>query len=425
MAALTGTTDRTRNALMITAPAHAAESEVFDLASICVAEPYSMYQRFRELAPFVRFPLGDVPVHLVTRYQECAAILLSPDWGHGYTAGISPFRETVALIPGVFLRLDPPEHDRLKAVVNKAFTPRAIAGYGATIDELVDGLLARAVAAGEFDALADLASPLASALITGRLLGAPPEDGPMLREWEFALARGTDPDCLLSADEIARRSQAGRDATAYFAAHAARRRGLPPENLLDYLLAAHGRDALSMPEVIGIALLTLIAGLETSINLIGNCLLALLRNPAQLALLRERPELIPAMVDEVLRWDPPAPFTMRVAMRETAVSGHQFDRGDAVVIMSASAGRDEAVFPAAGQFDITRYHGPRPAKRHLAFGLGLHYCIGAPLARLEAHAAIGALVHRTRKLELVPGPLAYQPTLIHRGLVTLPVRVEA
>ena len=408
---------------MTTAPFPAAESEVFDLASIAAVDPYPMYQRFRELAPFVPFPLGDVPVQLVTRYDECAAILLSPDWGHGYTAGISPFRETVALIPGVFLRLDPPEHDRLRAVVNKAFAPRAVSGYQATIDSLVDGLLARAALAGELDVLADLAVPLASALVTGDLLGAPPEDGAMLRDWEFALARGTDPDCLLSAGEIARRSQAGRDATAYFAALAARRRGLPEENLLDYLLAAHGKQALSMPEVIGIAMLTLIAGLETSINLIGNCLLSLLRNPGQLALLRERPELIAAMVDEVLRWDPPAPFTMRVAMRETAVSGRQFARGDAVVIMSASAGRDEAVFPAADQFDITRYHGPRPAKRHLAFGLGLHYCIGAPLARLEAHAAIGALVHRTRELELATDALEYQPTLIHRGLAALPVRI--
>jgi cytochrome P450 len=409
---------------MTTVPVRAAEPEVFDLASIAAVDPYPMYQRFRELAPFVPFPLGDVPVQLVTRYEECAGILLSPDWGHGYTAGISPFREAVALIPGVFLRLDPPEHDRLRAVVNKSFAPRAVTGYQATIDALVDGLLARVPAAGELDVLADLAVPLASALVTGDLLGAPPEDAAMLRAWEYALARGTDPDCLLPADDIARRSQAGKDATAYFAALAASRRGLPEENLLDNLLAAHDKGALSMPEVIGITLLTLIAGLETSINIIGNCLLALLRNPGQLALLRERPELVPAMVDEVLRWDPPAPFTMRVAMQDTVVGGRQFARGDAVVIMSASANRDEAVFPAGGQLDITRYHGPRPAKRHLSFGLGLHYCIGAPLARLEAHAAIGALVHRTRELELAADALEYQPTLIHRGLVALPVRYK-
>lgn len=409
---------------MTTAPLRRDGSDVFDLASISTADPYPGYQRFREMGALVPFPLGDVPVQLVTRYEECAAMLLSADWGHGYTAGISPFRETMALIPGVFLRLDPPEHDRLRAVVNKVFTPRAVNGYAARIATLVDGLMARAVAAGELDVLADLAVPLALALVTGDLLGAPPEDGEMLRAWEFALARGTDPDYLLSADEIARRSQAGRDATAYFAELAARRRGQPEDNLLDGLLAACARQALSMPEVIGICLLTLIAGLETSINLIGNCVLSLLRHPGQLALLRERPELIPATVDEVLRWDPPTTFTMRVAMKDTAVGGHQFARGDAVVIMTASAGRDEAVFPAADQFDITRYHGPRPARRHLAFGLGLHYCIGAPLARMEAYAAVGALVHRTRDLELATETLDYQPTLIHRGLVALPVRVR-
>jgi cytochrome P450 len=410
--------------LMSTAPPSHAEFDVFDLASINNADPYSTYQRVRETAPLVPFLLGDVPVQLVTRYEECAAMLLSSDWGHGYTAGISPFRDTMSLIPGIFLRLDPPEHDRLRAVVNKVFTPRAVNGYAATIDTLVDGLMAQAARAGGLDVLADLAVPLALSLVAGELLGAPPGDGEMLRDWEFAIARGTDPDCLLSADEIARRAQAGRGAAGYFADLAARRRGQPEENLLDGLLSACSRGALSMPEVIGISTLTLVAGVETSVNLIGQCMHSLLRNPDQLALLRARPELIPAVVDEVLRWDPPTAFTMRVAMNDTVVAGHQFARGDAAVILTASAGRDEAVYPAADQFDITRYHGPRPAaRRHLAFGLGLHYCIGAPLARMEAHAAIAALVHRTRDLELVTETLAYQPILIHRGLVTLPVKV--
>jgi cytochrome P450 len=409
---------------MSTAPASYAEFDVFDPASHSHADPYPSYQRVRELGALVPFLLGDVPVQLVTRYEECAALLLSPDWGHGYTAGISPFRDTMALIPGVFLRFDPPEHDRLRAVVNKAFTPRAVSGYAAAIDTLVDELVSKAIRAGELDVLADLAIPLALALVTGELLGAAPEDGAMLRDWEFAIARGTDPDCWLSADDIARRTQAGRDAAAYFGDLVARRRGQPAGNLIDVLLAAHGEQAMSLPEVVGVSMLTLVAGVETSVNLIGQSILSLLRNPDQLALARERPELIPAAVDEVLRWDPPTQFTMRVAMKDTVVAGHEFARGDSVVILTASAGRDEAVYPAADQFDITRYHGPRPAaRRHLAFGLGLHYCIGAPLARMEAHAAVGALVSRSRDLKLVTETLSYQPTLIHRGLVTLPVKL--
>src|SRR5262249_27532532 len=145
------------------------------------------------------------------------------------------------------------------------------------------------------------------------------------------------------------------------------------DDLLDVLLTAASRQALSEPEVIGICLLTLVAGMETSVNLIANGMLALLRNPAQLALLRDRPELIAAAADEMLRYDPPTQFTIRVALTDTVVGGHQFSRGDGVVVLTASASRDEMIFPAADQFDITRYDGPRPAQRHLGFSLGLHY----------------------------------------------------
>jgi cytochrome P450 len=388
------------------------------------ADPYPSYQRVRSAGAFVPFLLDDVPVQLVTRYDECAAILASPDWGHGYAAGISPFRDTVAAIPGSFVRMDPPEHARLRSLVNRVFTPRAASGYAATIDTLVDGLMAKAAAAGHLDVLADLAVPLALAMIPVRLLGAPAEDGEMLRGWQLAIAHGSDPDYLLSEGDIARRGEAARSVMAYFADIAARRgNGEREQDLLDVLLLARDRGALTGPEVIGICLLTLVAGMETSVNLIGNGMLALLRHPEQLARLRAQPELVSSATDEMLRYDPPTQFTIRVALTDTVVGGREFRRGDGVVILTASASRDEAVFDAADQFDITRYHGPHPARRHLGFSLGLHYCVGAPLARLEAHAAIGQLVRRTRDLTLAVDQPGYQPSLIHRGLLSLPVDV--
>lgn len=388
------------------------------------ADPYPSYQRVRAADAFVPFLLDDVPVQLVTRYDECAAILTSPDWGHGYAAGISPFRDTVAAIPGSFVRMDPPEHTRLRSLVNRVFTPRTVTGYAATIGTLVDGLMAKVTAAGRLDVLSDLAVPLAVAMIPVRLLGAPAEDGEMLRAWQLAIARGSDPDYLLSAQDIARRGEAARSVMAYFGDIAARRgNGERERDLLDVLLLARDRGALTQPEVIGICLLTLVAGMETSVNLIGNGMLALLRNPSQLARLRARPELVASATDEMLRYDPPTQFTIRVALTDTVAGGRQFHRGDGVVILTASASRDEAVFDAADQFDVTRYHGPHPARRHLGFSMGLHYCVGAPLARMEAHAAIGELVGRTRELTLATDQPAYQPSLIHRGLTSLPVDV--
>ena len=386
------------------------------------ADPYPAYAAARAEGAILPYRLGDVPVHLITRYEECAAVLTGADWGHGYSAGISPFRDTVAAIPGSFVRMDPPEHGRLRTLVNKAFTPRTVAGYAATIDGLVDGLVAKAARTGGLDALADLAVPLALAMIPGRLLGAPAEDGALLREWQLAIARGSDPDDLLPADAIARRGVAARATLQYFGRIVAARGSEPGEDLLGLLIAAH-RDhgLLDAPEVLGISLLTLVAGMETSVNLIGNGLLALLRHPEQLELLRERPGLIGPAIDEMLRYDAPTQFTIRVALRETTVGDHTFARGAGVVVLTASASRDETVFADADRFDITRYDGPHPARRHLGFSLGLHYCVGAPLARMEAEAAIGQLLQRGGELRLAADEVQYQPSLIHRGLLALPM----
>jgi cytochrome P450 len=177
---------------------------------------------------------------------------------------------------------------------------------------------------------------------------------------------------------------------------------------------------------LGICVLLLVAGMETSINLIGNGLLALLRNPDQLAVLRARPELTPVAVEEMLRYDTPTKFTMRVALTDTTVAGRPFVRGDGVMVMMAAAGRDPEAFTDPERFDVTRYSADDPARRHLGFSLGLHYCLGAPLARMEAETAIRTLLARAP--ELAPRTderdLAYLPSLIHRGVDALPLSLR-
>jgi cytochrome P450 len=391
------------------------------------ADPYPRYARVREATPACPLLLGDVPVTVFTRYEECAAVLQSPDWGHGYAAGISPFRDQGALIPGSFVRMDPPDHTRFRSLVNKAFTPRTVASLAPlvtrVVDELLDAALERARDTGRLDVIDDLAVPLALTMIGGRILGVPEADRPRLRDWELAIARGTDPDELLPAEAVTARGLAARECFGYFQQLVAQRRAEPAEDLLSELIGVEERgDTLSEPELVGICLLLLVAGMETSINLVGNAVLSLLRHPDQQALLRARPELMGSAIDETLRYDAPTQFTIRVALADTEVAGHRFARGDGVVVVTASAGRDEAVYADADRFDVTRFHGPRPARRHLGFSLGVHFCVGAPLARVEADAAIGGLLRRVPELTLAPEVRPeYLPSFIHRGLAALPV----
>lgn len=386
------------------------------------ADPYPAYRRVRDAAALFPYAFGDVPVTLITRYEECSAVLTGSDWGHGYAAGISPFRDTTAAIPGSFVRMDPPEHGRYRKLVAKAFTPRMVGELAPVAGQVVNDLVNTAVERGELDIMADLAVPLAEAMIPVRLLGADPADGAQFREWQLAIARGSDPDTLLGEADVAARGVAAMSCMGYFAELIARKKRSPTNDLLSELVAASSDgDKLSEPEVIGMALLLLVAGMETSINLIGNGMLALLRNPEQLRLLRERPELIGSALDEMLRYDAPTQFTIRVALADTVVGGREFKRGDGVVVLTASASRDDRVYPDADTFDITRYTGTRPARKHLGFSLGIHYCVGAPLARMEAEAAVLTLLDRAPELRLAADTIEYQPSLIHRGVAALPV----
>ncbi|WP_131769325.1 cytochrome P450 [Candidatus Protofrankia californiensis] len=391
------------------------------------ADPYPSYRALRAADPLYRIPLGELPATVVTRYRDCVTALSETAWGRD-EVGTNAWRRAEALDGGLrsFLRMNPPGHTRLRGLVSKAFTPRVIAGLEPRITSLVDSLIDTALAqAGEIDLIDALARPLPLRIIC-ELLGVPAQDEQTFRGWANDLTRGIDPDYLLTPDELARRVTSSRDFDAYFTELIAQRRARPTEDLLSSLVAVRDQgDMLSETELLELCALLLVAGYETTVNLIGNAVLALLRNPDQLALLRADPDLMPSVIDETLRYDPPIQFIGRLALRDTEIAGRAFAQGEIIIVLSASAQRDPDVFADPDRFDATRYAGTAPAPRHLGFGLGIHYCLGAPLARLETEIAMRALIRRAPDLALAMDPPPYRPHLTVRSLAALPVRLSS
>jgi cytochrome P450 len=382
-------------------------------------DPYPAYDVLRAAGPFVPGPLD---THLVTRHAEAEAILADPTWSHAEERELLHPASDVEL-PGSFLWMEPPDHTRLRRLVSAAFTARRIDGLRPRAERLTAGLLGAALAAGEVDLVEALAYPLPLTMVCD-LLGVPPADHAEVRRMSAAIARGLDPDALLSAAELGDRTRAVHDFAAFFGDLVARRRAHPRDDLVSALaqVEADG-DVLSPHEMLGTLLILLVAGHETTVNLIGNGLLGLARRPAQLARLRADPALAAPAVDEMLRHDPPVHLTTRTARAATTVGGTTFARGEAVIVLIGSANRDPAAFPAASELDITRYAArPRP-KRHLAFGLGLHHCLGAALARLEMEVVLRAVAARVEAVELLAEP-PYRPNLVVRGTARLPVRLR-
>ncbi|WP_131784486.1 cytochrome P450 [Protofrankia symbiont of Coriaria ruscifolia] len=390
------------------------------------ADPYPSYRALREADPLYRIPLGDLQATLVTRYDGCVTALSETAWGRG-EVGSNAWRPADALDGGLrsFLRMNPPGHTRLRGLVSKAFTPRVIAALEPRITSWVNSLIDTALEAGDVDLIDAFARPLPLRIIC-ELLGVPAQDEKTFRGWANDLTRGLDPDYLLTPDELARRVTSSRDFDAYFRELIAQRRARPTEDLLSRLVAVqdHG-DVLSETELLELCALLLVAGYETTVNLIGNAVLALLRNPDQLALLRADPGLMPSVIDETLRYDSPIQLVGRVALRDTEIAGHAFAQGEVIIVLFASAQRDPSVFADPDRFDVTRYAGTTPAPRHLGFGLGIHYCLGAPLARLEAEIAMRALIRRAPDLALAMDPPPYRPHLTIRSLAALPVRLSS
>ena len=383
-----------------------------------LADPYPTYHRLRAEDPVHQSPLG---FWVLTRYDDVSAVLRDPRFIKEPLAALVAARFGAEVPRGVGLSMldrDPPDHTRLRGLVSKAFTPRVVEGLRPRIQQIVDELITRAQAAGSMDVIEEFAYPIPVNVIC-EMLGVPVADHERFKGWSLDIARGLDSIWLPPDSDVPRRSTAARHAISdYFQGLIAQRRASPRGDLLSALIAAEeAGDKLNEEELLATCILLLIAGHETTVNLIGNGVLALLRNPGELKRLRETPGLITTAVEELLRYDGPVQRTARVASAEATIGGRTIAKGEMVMPFIGAADRDPAQFPDPDRLDLTRAD-----NRHIAFGWGIHFCLGAPLARVEGQIAIDALVRRLPRLELMTDAPEYRQSLTLRGLKTLPVK---
>ncbi|HEY6495171.1 MAG TPA: cytochrome P450 [Trebonia sp.] len=385
------------------------------------ANPYPRYALVRDFAAL--YPLRP-DILMATRYEECSAVFTDPLWGHGYEDGINPFRPGVDPddVPGSMLRMDPPDHTRVRGLVKRAFVPRSTQALRPRIEALVNDLLDKAIEAGEVDLMEAFARPLPLTII-GDMIGIPHEDHAAVQKWSMEVVYGTDPDILQSPESLARRPYAMQEFEGYFAGLLAQRRKDPRDDMLTGICEAEDRGELSGREMLGLAVGLVIGGYETISDLVGKGVVALLRNSGQIERWLADPELAAPAVDELLRYEPPVQFTHRVALAERELAGHTFARGEGIVVLTASANRDPAVYADPDRLDITRFAGRTPAPRHLSFSEGLHFCLGAHLGRMETEIAVDTLLRRAPRLALTAEPVWRNTVAIH-GLDTLPVRLR-
>lgn len=385
------------------------------------ANPYPVYERFRSEHPMHRSTDG---IWTFTRYNDIVAVLrddrFSADPRNATVIeslipegqGPSPIRSVAGR---VLLFTDPPDHTRMRTLVNKAFTPRTVSKLREHIAELVGQLLDPLDGSGEIDLIDDFAYPL-PALVICELMGVPSSDHDLFKGWSGEIAPILDPATPPDVMEKAV-STLGQFAF-YFMELIGERQREPADDLLSALIAAkEDEDRLKPEELMGLCVLIFIAGHETTQNLIGNGTLALLKNPGQLERLRQEPSLVRDAVEELLRYDSPVQLTARSALEDVEISGEKILKGEEVVVLLGAGNRDPQIFDNPDTLDVSR-----SKTSVLSFGAGAHFCLGAGLARLEGEIAFPALLKRFPKLELVREP-KFRPTLTLRGLESLQVRI--
>ena len=381
-----------------------------------IADPYPVYARLRAMDDpyWLSHGGGTGGMWLFTRYEDVIAVLKEARIAKDVSRLLPP--EKLTLLDQSMLFRDAPDHARLRALSNQAFSPTRVRNLEPRILEIVDGLLARVRSHHVMDFIADFAQPL-PVMVIAELLGVPQEDQDRFRVWSGLIARGVD---MVRATEEDVRNQ--REATialmGYFTELIRQRRSQPHEDIISGLIEAHDQgDRLSEEELLGTCILLLIAGHETTINLLGNGLFTLLRHPDQLALLKSRPELVPSAVEEMLRFESPVQrATFRFTRETFTFQGVTLTQGQQVSAVLGAANRDPMQFPDGDRFDITR-----DPNRHVGFGLGMHFCLGASLARAEARIGFTRLLDALPNLQLVSDTPQWQPSTFFRGLKTLPV----
>ncbi len=394
------------------------------------ADPYPRYAQLREHWPVHRLAL-EIPgssagTWVLTRFDHCQSVLRHPRVGKDFNAmqrrwGLSgeelAAQQTFSSERPSMLFSDPPDHTRLRGLVSKAFTPRTVEALRPHIVRLADEVL-DAIGEGEVNVMAALAFPLPVSVI-GEMLGVPAADRPQFQRLVRASAAALEP--FVSAEVLEAANGATLEMEDYFRHLVAERRRSPGDDLLTQLIAAedHG-DQLSTQELLSTAILLFAAGFETTTNLIGNGLLALLRHPDQLERLRRDPGLLPSAVEELLRYDSPVQVNGRIAGAEIEIDGHAFPAGATLLILQGAANRDPRRFPDPDRLDVGRADGAS-----MSFGTGIHFCLGAALARVEGQVVFGRLLERYGRIELLDDSPSYRDSITLRGLAELPVRLQA
>jgi cytochrome P450 len=388
------------------------------------ANPFPLLARLRAQDPVFRTHLTDktrTPVWLITRYEDVFALLKDERFSKNRRSALTP--EQIRRLPWVppmfrplernMLDLDQPDHTRLRALVHKAFTPRLVEQMRERVQTLADELLERALHRHEMDLINDYALPLPMTIIT-EILGVPTSDRHKFHKWSKAVVSLSSPNATVRV--IPSVWMFIRYLRRFFKV----RRRDPRDDLASALIRAEeAGDRLSEDELLAMVFLLLIAGHETTVNLIASGTLALLTNPDQMKKLRAEPSLIKPAVEELLRYTSPVFMsTERYAREDITIHGVTIPRGEMTFGVIGSANRDENVFENPDQLDITR-----EPNKHLAFGQGIHFCLGAPLARMEAQIAINTLLRRMPdlRLKVSPDSLHWRPSMMLRGLDTLPV----
>jgi cytochrome P450 len=388
-------------------------------------DPFPYYDELRARGHVVTSGLALMSAH----HDVCLAVLRSPDFG----------QIRVDLIPGI-LRLgmklggrtvlgpieppsmlvtDPPEHTRYRKLVTRAFSARAVAAMRPRVEEIAEGLLDEIASSGPTVDLVARYASLLPATVIAEMLGAPVAMRRQFLEWGAGAALSLDVG--LSYRDF-RRSEHDLSALhRWMLGHFSEVRRARRDDVLSTLVTAHDQDEqLSLDELSSISMLLLAAGFETTVNLLGNGAVLLMRHPDQLALLRAKPQRWPGAVEEILRYDSPVQRTGRVALRDTEVAGHPVRAGSLIVTLLGGANRDPAVFPDPHRFDVQR----READHNVAFSSGVHYCIGAALARLEGEVGLQTLFRRFPDLALAGAPHR-RPTRVLRGYDAIPVRLSS
>ncbi|MDC0712646.1 cytochrome P450 [Stigmatella sp. ncwal1] len=388
------------------------------------ADPYPVYTRLRDEEPVHRTVMG---AWVITRYADIKVLLRDNTFGvFDIPTRIerkSQFLErnktgelrTLAQAMRRWLMLcDPPDHTRLRGLVNRSFTPSAVESLRPRVQEMVDRLIARVRSTGKMEIVGELACPLAVTMIAS-MLGVPEEAHGSVTRWADGLSRVLDP--LRSLEQYAEMNRVAQEFLEYFRQLFAERRRNPQDDLISSLIAVTDQgDKLTEDEMLSVCMLLFIAGEKTTVNLISNGVLALLRNRDEFERLKQDPSLIRGAIDEILRYDSPVQLNTRVPKKDITLHGKTIPAGDLIYFSLGSANRDPSQFPEPDRFDITRKD-----NRHLAFSGGIHYCLGAALALIEGQIAISTLVREFPDMALVPGTIDWQKEIIFRGPQTLPV----